>query len=376
MASIDETAVVTPPISAASRARGERLRQRLLPHYDVEISSSDITWPGSRPKHASFVRVDRSVCRHTAIKRVPGADFLGERKAIRLKAAASSPFRSSDHAILWGKDRVSVFHWDRERIIADLRNAGITATRDTVMMPSSFFETQGHGVELRNHAHGAELQVWHDGAIVVSRWLRRAPGPGEVQGLVEAMDLGLETTAPLIRQVDRSPTPIRLSWRNLPEYALLFRPHFVRLAVAANIALASFALGGVAVAAIQSAELVRRKAAITPEEHQVLEARKQAVSQARWITSYEDVRGPRLHLSLMEAFFDAIAPFAERLRLEAWEYDSGKLAVTFKFSGELDLPKLVKALESQSLFKGVNSETNALQQSIRLTMTVVLGGRS
>jgi hypothetical protein len=349
---------------------------QFLPRYDAELRAGGIVPRGRRvPKSARLIRLDRGFCRHTSYPRVPGAAFFNERQAIRLKAQSTAPFHNSDFAILWGKTRVSVFYWDRDRVAAELRAGGLTPTEQTVILPSNFFEAAGRDIELRTHDDGVELQVWDGGALQLSRWWHHQPTPEQVAGLLEPLDLGREQLTATDASGKRSAAPVRMTWRNLPDYILLFRGHLVSAALIANIAVATYALGGVLTVWNQQADLAARQAAIKPAEAGVVEARKQAIASGQWLDAYESVRGPRRHLPLMNAFLTTIEPIAERVTLEAWEYERGKLAATLKLKGEIDLRQVVKSLETHRLFKDVNSESNALQSNIRLTMTVVPGGK-
>ena len=88
------------------------------------------------------------------------------------------------------------------------------------------------------------------------------------------------------------------------------------------------------------------------------------------------VRGKRQHLQILETFLDAIASSRDRVNMESWEFENGRLAATLTVKSPIDVPDLVKSLEATQRFKNVNSETNAVRNSIKLTMTVVTAGKS
>ena len=79
---------------------------------------------------------------------------------------------------------------------------------------------------------------------------------------------------------------------------------------------------------------------------------------------------------MLETFLDAIASSRDRVNMESWEFENGRLAATLTVKSPIDVPDLVKSLEATQRFKNVNSETNAVRNSIKLTMTVATAGKS
>ena len=90
----------------------EQLKMILLPQWDIALGSRGMRHAGKRPpKVARLVMIERSLCRHTSLKRIEGAKPWRERQSVRLKATATAPFHNSDFALLWGANVVSVFFW-------------------------------------------------------------------------------------------------------------------------------------------------------------------------------------------------------------------------------------------------------------------------
>lgn len=352
------------------------IKAMLLPRCDVELRASGVqVLRADGSKKAKLVRLDRGLCRHTSIKRVEGASFLSERRSMRLKARATAPFHNSDFAILWGQTRASVYFWDRDRVKSDLRTHGIALADDGVVLPSIFFEAAGHNVELRRHESGVELQIWDGGALQHSRWWNEPPAAAHVEAFIDQLDLEREIQIPAMKEGERTATPALLSWHNGWDYLLMFRPHMVALAIGLNVLAAGFAAGGYSALWQSEAKVVANQASIKPQELQVVEARKRAIELRGWIEHHETLRDARQHIHILDGFLQAIDASVASVQLDAWEYENGQLSATLKVKGEINIRDLVQALETHRLFTGVNSESNAVQKNIKLSMTVVKGGK-
>lgn len=353
------------------------VKSLLLPKWDVEVTPEGIRYPGKRaPKVAATIKVDRALCRHTSLRRVPGANFINERQSIRLKAQSTAPFHNADHAILWGSSRVSLLYWDRDRIRSELQGKGIELAPDALILPSTFFEAAGRGIELRQRATRTELQVWEGGAMLLSRLWTECPPPEQIEAFLANTEIGIDAQPAQLVTAESKDVPIRLSWRNLPEYALIARPHLVGLAVAFNVAAVAFLLGGALMVWANEASVSERQASIAPQELTIVSSRGRALRDQDWIETYASVRGSRQHLPLMLAFLDAMSAATDKITMETWEYEKGKLTATLILNAPVDVREIVKALESHRLFTGVNSESNALRNTIKLSLTVVPGGKS
>ena len=143
-----------------------------------------------------------------------------------------------------------------------------------------------------------------------------------------------------------------------------------------GVVAASYLLGGYITAWENAAVLQTKRAAFKPQELGIMTARKDAIENRKWLETYEAISHDRHHLPILDGFLKGLGPAVSAMKLELWEYDNGRLSATLRIAGSVDIREVVKSLEAQPLFKGVNSETNALQKSVKLTMLVVPGGKS
>ena len=116
------------------------------------------------------------------------------------------------------------------------------------------------------------------------------------------MDLDLDQPEATVVPVHSLAIPVSLSWRNIPEYMLMFRPHLIALVALVNVISGAFIFGGGVSVWRSGAEFESRQAAIKPQQLGVIEARKQAISQSDWIKLFDSERGKRQHLQILETF--------------------------------------------------------------------------
>lgn len=350
----------------------ERFRFWLLPSCDYDVQVDRVTAMNVGRSHiARLVRIDRALCRHVTIPRPSKISYWSERRAIKLKARSTAPFHNAEFAILWGLRRVSIFFWDRQQVRAQLIDAGVKVADDAVLLPSNFFEREAQGSELRVYPHGAELQVWDEGGLRLSRWFHEQPPVERVIATLEALESDAQVSAPVRVPGDRSQRPIRLGWHNLPEYVLLFRRPILAVTAFVFVGVTAYALGGAIAVWQQQANIDARQQALKPNELAIVEARKSAVAYARWIEGYDKVRGSRRHLPILEDFLMALGPAISEISVDTWEYDAGKLIANLKIKGQINLRQLVDALETHPRFKGVNAQSNPQQGTVKLTMTAL-----
>ena len=91
-------------LDSASPSLRERctsfLKATILPTYDVEVRSDGAVL-NERRKNARirFIRIDRSLCRHVSVRRIPQANFFADRRAAVLRATAAAPFENAKFAM-------------------------------------------------------------------------------------------------------------------------------------------------------------------------------------------------------------------------------------------------------------------------------------
>ena len=292
--------------------------------------------------------------------------------ALRMQIRQWSPYGSAGSCVVIERDTAMVWLWDKARVDAGIKEAGLAAARAKVI-PETLLEPQlNSGLRLIATLEGAEGQVWAANTLAASRWWPAAPTSDE--WLAFQRDAGVAEQVALPATPQRAPL-LAEPWAkaaSLDDYRVLDtrNERLVYAAALVFLSAATFWYCG---------HLIKLGSAISAKRSELAElnSKAQPVITARNAAQAALLRAQGLL---------AIDPYPDQLALMAkvaevlpkngsyvkeWNYQDGKLKLTIAVpGGDTQSSTLVNALQTAGPFNNVRAANGGDSKTLIFNMEI------
>jgi hypothetical protein len=274
-----------------------------------------------------------------------------EQRFLQMQALKYSPYDDFARMIVPCGERQHMMwiwdaQWEREK-----RALLPPVIRSAPLLPETLLHPAAEeGACLLACSSGTELQIWHDGCLVNSRWFEQVPDASQLDSALRAA--GLAEVTSRRDTIDWLPRPWSEQDR---DWSSLLRDERVLFsgAVAFLLFLACFHLGNGLVTSIRAAWADSRSEALSEDVQGSINARSRAERQRDVNLEWLSLFSPVTQLEVAAEFTAAL----EGIDYEIldWEYVDGKLDVIVR-GDAIDSRDVVSRLEKRDLFHALRIE--------------------